>query len=98
MKLAEALILRADCLKRFRQLKERLFAVAKIQEGDQPAEKPQDLIEQLEFVAEEFAGLIIKINKTNSTVLFADGKTLADALAERDVLKLRRKISPFKVI
>lgn len=92
MKLAEALILRADCLKRFRQLKERLFAVAKIQDGDDPFENPQDLIRQLEQVADELATLIKKINKTNSNTIFAEGKTLTDILAERDVLGMKRKM------
>ena len=92
MKLAEALILRADFLKRFRQLKERLLAVIKLQEGDDPAENPQELIKELESVAQEFTGLIKKINKTNSTVKFEKGKTISDALAERDILKLRRQM------
>ena len=37
MKLAEALILRADCQKRIAQLKSRLLVNAKVQEGDAPA-------------------------------------------------------------
>src|SRR5207237_1352535 len=41
MKLAEALILRADCQKRMAQLKGRLLVNAKVQEGDAPAETPQ---------------------------------------------------------
>ena len=53
MKLAEALILRADCQKRFEQLKSRLLTNARIQEGDQPAEKPQDLLAEIERVADE---------------------------------------------
>ena len=36
MKLAEALILRADCQKRIAQLKGRLLVNAKVQEGDAP--------------------------------------------------------------
>ena len=43
MKLAEALILRADCQKRIAQLKSRLLTNAKVQEGDKPAEAPQEL-------------------------------------------------------
>ena len=43
MKLAEALILRADCQKRIAQLKSRLLTNAKVQEGDAPAEPPQEL-------------------------------------------------------
>ncbi len=92
MKLAEAFILRADCLKQFRLLKDRLFAIAKIQEGDDLVESPQDLMRSLEQIATEFADLIKKINKTNSTLVFTEGKTLSDTLAERDVLALRRKM------
>jgi len=90
MKLAEALILRADCQKRFAQLKSRLLTNAKIQEGDKPAEKPQELIRELEGVAGELVDLIKRINKTNSATVVANGKTLSDVLAERDVLALRR--------
>ena len=90
MKLAEALILRADCQKRFAQLKSRLLTNAKIQEGDKPAEKPQELIKELESVAGELADLIKRINKTNSATIVANSKTLSDVLAERDVLALRR--------
>ncbi len=47
MKLAEVLILRADCQKRIAQLKSRLLVNAKVQEGDAPAETPQELIAEL---------------------------------------------------
>jgi hypothetical protein len=90
MKLAEALILRADCQKRFAQLKSRLLTNAKIQEGDKPAEKPRELIRELEGVAGELVDLIKRINKTNSATFVANSKTLSDVLAERDVLALRR--------
>jgi hypothetical protein len=92
MKLAEALILRADCQKRFEQLKQRLLVSAKVQEGDDPPENPADLLAELETVASQLADLIQKINKTNSATLYAEGKTLSDALAERDVLAMRRAI------
>jgi hypothetical protein len=90
MKLAEALILRADCQKRFEQLKVRILRGAKVQEGDQPAENPQELTAELERVANELADLVKRINRTNSTTPFEDGKTISDALAERDVLALKR--------
>jgi hypothetical protein len=89
MKLAEALILRADCKKRLEQLKARVLRNAKVQEGDQPAEEPQELLEEAERVAREFADLIKRINRTNSATAFGDGLTLSDALAERDALALR---------
>lgn len=92
MKLAEALILRADCQKRFEQLKVRIFRSAKVQEGDEPAENPNELVVELEATATELADLIKRINKTNSLTLLQEGQTLADALAERDVLALRREV------
>jgi hypothetical protein len=91
MKLAEALILRADCQKRFAQLKSRLIANAKVQEGDQAAEDPKELSAELERVADQLADLIKRINKTNSTAAFAGG-TISDALADRDVMALRRAV------
>jgi hypothetical protein len=90
MKLAEALILRADCQKRIAQLRARLLANAKIQEGDAPAETPQDLIAEFARVSRELLDLIKRINKTNSATAFAGTKTISDALAERDVLALER--------
>lgn len=90
MKLAEALILRADSQKRFAQLQARLIGNAKIQEGDEPAENPTELIKELEGVAAELVNLIKRINKTNSATVVANGKTVSDVLAERDVLAMRR--------
>ena len=90
MKLAEALILRADCQKRFEQLKARAVRAAKVQEGDQPAEDPQEILREAERVAAELAELIRRINRTNSATPVAPGQTVSDALAERDVTGLRR--------
>jgi uncharacterized protein DUF6847 len=90
MKLAEALILRADCQKRVEQLKQRLIRSAKVQEGDEPAENPQELIVELERVSDELVVLIKRINKTNSASQFREDATLSDALAERDVLSTKR--------
>ena len=92
MKLAEALILRADCQKRLEQLKQRLLASAKVQEGDEPPENPQELIAEVERVASQLLSLIQNINKTNSATEYESGRTLSDALAERDVLMTRRTI------
>lgn len=92
MKLAESLILRADCQKRFEQLKARAVSSAMVQEGDQPAENPAELIAELETVARELADLIKRINRTNSVTVFEGERTISDVLAERDVLAMRRKL------
>ncbi|MBD2742536.1 DIP1984 family protein [Coleofasciculus sp. FACHB-1120] len=92
MKLAEALILRADCQKRIEQLRQRLIRSAKVQEGEQPPENPQALIAELEATLNELADLIKRINKTNSLTNLSDEMTISDALAQRDTLLLKRSI------
>jgi len=88
MKVAEALALRSDLQKRLEQLKQRLVKNARIQEGDKPEEDPVDLQAEFEKSAQELTQLIQRINRTNSTARLAD-RSLADSLAERDVLKIR---------
>lgn len=83
MKLAEALILRADTQKRIAQLKERLLLNAKIQAGDQPAEKPESLLAELEEATCQLIALICTINRANAAAQ-VEGRSLADLLAERD--------------
>jgi hypothetical protein len=92
MKLAEALILRADSQKRIEQLKLRLLSNAKVQEGDEPAEEPQKLLAEFEGVTEELTRLMQRINKTNATTELEPGMTLSDALAVRDVLRLKHRV------
>lgn len=92
MKLAEALILRADRNKRIELLRERLVRVAKVQEGDDPAENPADLLEEVERTTDELTRLIRRINRTNATIRLDDGRTLADAIADRDGLRLRQSV------
>ena len=92
MRLAEALILRADCQKRFEQLKQRIVGNAKVQEGDAPAENPEKLITEMEAVSDELLNLIQRINKTNSTTELQSGKSISAALAERDAIMLKRTV------
>lgn len=89
MKLAEALIWRADAKKRLEQLKHRLMHVAKVQEGDAPAEDPNALLAEHERLTGEFTRMVQRINRTNSATVWREGETLADALAVRDALALR---------
>ena len=85
MKLAEALILRADLQTRQEQLRERLTANALVQEGEQPAEDPKDLLLELSHNAVQLEDLISRINLTNAAMV-QDGKTLTALLARREVL------------
>lgn len=85
MKLAEALILRKDLSTRLSILEERLINAARVQEGEQPPEDPQDLLKELDRMTEELQTLITRINLTNSKSVL-DGKTVTELLAQRDML------------
>ena len=89
MKLAEALVLRSDIAKRMEQVKARALRNAKVQDGDKPAEDPSALMEEHDRLAAELENLISRINRTNSATPFM-GATLTEALAKRDVLRLRQ--------
>ena len=91
MKLAEALILRADLQKRIDQLRVRLNNNAKVQENDEPSEKPEELLNELDNDINQLKILIKQINKANC-VTVSNGQTLADLIAERDTLTLKSNI------
>lgn len=94
MKLAEALILRADAQTRIQQLRDRLVRSARVQEGDTAPENPQELLEELARTVVQWTDIVQKINRTNSqTPMSADStRTLTDALAERDALAMERGV------
>ena len=91
MKLAEALILRADLQKRIDQLRVRLNNNAKVQENDEPSENPEELLNELDNSINQLKILIKQINKTNCVTVL-NGQTLADLIAERDTLTLKSNI------
>jgi hypothetical protein len=93
MKLAEALIARANCQERISQLKERLIASAKVQDGDAPPESPVVLFAELDRLTEEMGTFIRRINRTNAQTAFEGNETISDALATRDMLQMRQNIN-----
>jgi hypothetical protein len=92
MKLAEALILRADLQNRIQLLRTRLMQSATVQEGDAPPEDPATLLADVDSSITELQSLVARINATNATALLPDGRSLTQALAARDALKLRRSV------
>lgn len=84
MKLAEALMERADLQKRMEQLGGRLRNNARVQEGEAPAEDPQELLKELAQVAAQLEEITARVNLTNSRVS-AEGETLTELLARREV-------------
>ena len=92
MRLAEALILRANHQKRIEELKGRINRNAKVQEGEAPGEDPSALIAQVEESAAELLTLIRRLNATNSATILEGRQTITDAIALRDVLRLRHGV------
>lgn len=92
MKLAEALVLRADLQRRIEHLRERLKLSAFVQEGDTPPEDPLVLLAEVDQVLNTLQTLIAAINRTNTITLLRNGVSLTDALAQRDMLKLRHSV------
>lgn len=88
MKLAEALQERADLNRRIEQLKTRLDNNALVQEGEQPAEAPTELLAELDGCVARLEQVIAQINRTNCAAV-VEGKTLTQLLARKDALVLR---------
>ena len=91
MKLAQALILRADTQKRIEQLKVRLLSNAKTQENEKPSEDPKLLLKELDKLTSELFTLICSINLTNSSAKF-DGMSLTEMIAKKDALTLKANV------
>jgi hypothetical protein len=87
MKLAEALLLRADMQTRLTNLQDRIKASAVVQKGDKPLEDPQKLLREAVGVMAQLQEIICKINEANLAAKLPDGRSLTAAIAERDTLK-----------
>jgi hypothetical protein len=92
VKLAEALSLRANSVRRIEQLRSRIVTNARYQEGEEPAEDAAALLVEADEAVGEYQDLLRRINRTNAaTSIGADG-TLTDALARRDALRLHHSV------
>ena len=90
MKLAEALIIRADLKRRIEQTRERMYDNIIIQEGSKSNENTEDLINIFLDLQEELKNIINKINKTNNTLKFDNNKTISDVIVEREMILSKR--------
>ena len=95
MKLAEALQESADINRNIEQLKKRLNNNVLVQEGEQTAEDPEKLKQELDNSLERLTYLIAHINQTNCETKI-DGETLTELIAKKDTLLL--KLSVYKDI
>jgi hypothetical protein len=90
MKLAEALAERSDLQKRPEEIRSRLEGSVRIQEGEDPAEYPDEQLAEADRLYVRLLELISAINRTNSRAAFDNERTISDAIAERDILGKRR--------
>nr|WP_202524285.1 DIP1984 family protein [Kitasatospora sp. SID7827] len=90
--MAEALAERAAATRQVEQLRARVVGSARHQEGEEPAENAAEVLAEADRTLDQLELLIRRINLTNSTARVDGGGTLTDALARRDVLRLRHSV------
>lgn len=93
MRLAEALLERKSIKEQIHTLKERALKDARVQEGDEPSELPEKTIADLELQVGRLEKLVVAINKTNNSTSLPDGQSLMEAIARRDMLKMRHQVA-----
>lgn len=92
MKLAEALLLRADLQKKLVSLQTRVQKYTVVQEGERPAEDPNEILKQVGEVAGQLHRLVFAINTANLQSAIASGESITEALAKRDSLIIHHKV------
>ncbi|MBP1039680.1 DIP1984 family protein [Vagococcus sp. BWB3-3] len=92
MKLAEALLLRGEYQTKVDNLQSRILQNLKIQEGDIPNEEPKVLLTEAFELNEQLNELIKRVNERNNQVLLPDGRSLAQALVDRETLVKKRRL------
>lgn len=66
--------------------------MARVQEGEKPAEDPSELLAQVDSASNRLLQLVTSINRTNARTPFGSQQTIADAIAERDAIGKRRDL------
>ena len=92
MKIAEALLLRADMQKKLSSLRERIGKNAVVQDGDEPHEDASRLIGETFSVLKEFESLVVGINQANLQNKLPDGRSITEAIAHRDTLAAQHSL------
>lgn len=92
MKLAEALSIRSQLVNKVTQLRLRLNDCVKIQEGDELAETPQQVLDELDTTLAKLRQMIYAINMTNALTVDENGRNITSLIADRDTLRQRVNI------
>lgn len=64
----------------------------KVQEGEEPAENPVELMNELDKCLVHLEELIWRINQTNLKTVNTEGRTVTQLMAEKDMLTLRLSV------
>lgn len=88
MKLAEGLLLRADLIKKIEHLQNRIRPVLIVSDDKSPQEDPVELLAKMRTALHELEDIIVRINNTNNNTQIEGYKSLMEALAKRDALKM----------
>ncbi|MBK6449889.1 MAG: DIP1984 family protein [Saprospiraceae bacterium] len=88
MKLAEALLLRSDLMKKIEHIQNRIRPVLIVSDDKKPQEDPTKLIAELRTAIQDLEILVIRINKTNNEININGEGSLMEALVKRDSLKM----------
>ena len=88
MKLAEALLLRSDLMKKIEHIQNRIRPVLIVSDDKKPQEDPTKLIAELRTAIQDLEILVIRINKTNNETNINGEGSLMEALVKRDSLKM----------
>lgn len=92
MKLAEALLIRADIVTRLTAVRERIHGSAVVQQGDKPPENAEKLLLEAMGMLSDLQDVVVRVNRTNLRVKLRDGRTMTEAIAERDRLKQQHSL------
>ena len=92
MKLGEALAQASELRKEIPRLQQRISAAARYQEGGEPPEDAGILLVTVREKTAELAALVRRIHRTNAVTEISPGRTITDAIAERDRLGLLRGV------
>ena len=88
-KLFEALEERAEAQSRLTRLAGRLAAAAVVREGREPAESPVRILAEMDSVHGRLGALNKIITAANNVCRLADGRTLSEAIVDRDSIARR---------
>ena len=91
MKLAEALILRAEYREKIQNYQERIVMNLKVQENEEPHEDPNVLYVETMRLNDELCSLTKKINEKNNNTKLENGQTVSEALVDRNNLMGKRQ-------